>query len=369
MNVYLPFHLQIMLQHLFSLKKPDDYTKKEVMAIGLIKPKEKSDDWILEDIIIPHQKVTGASCDILEYKEKAHYGITEELVDLGYIKDVLLETGIPVSSMFCWIHLHPGGLSASPSGVDTSQQNKFLLEKDAEGRYSMTHSFMLIFKEDFPYEKDYTCECWFRMENPRLKDPLIHKQKYTLVLEKFNYDSAVLAQAKIEQVEADFKARVFNDKPIVTTYQPGTYYPGYYDAGKYNEHVNKTKNTQALAKPKDTIISLDQLKEQNAKLIVNYGAHAILSHLMYYAKNVNHQKNSPMCIQYFIDDFIKTYPAWEQLDEIDLKTLITDHKKTIGEKNGNLKSSNPTRKDPDYDPRDNPELDYSYHGIYPYHGI
>jgi len=179
---------KIRLREIAKLKKLFTIDPKlEVMAIGLIDIAPKTLDVTLEDIFIPTQEVTSTSCDI------------EPPEDLAALYHDMVTQDLSIDKTRCWIHLHPNGMGASPSGTDTSQQNYFLKDMN------MDFSFMLIFDEDFPFG-DVTCEVWFKSANDMFGDSLI-KRDYTLTLDDDNLE-IYATEADIKEVEKLYDDRV-----------------------------------------------------------------------------------------------------------------------------------------------------------------
>lgn len=132
--------------------------ENEVMLIG--DSEFKDGCFNLKYVFIPTQEVSPGSTDALDTGERLppdmeFYSEGAALIDYH-------EAGGNIRFFNTWIHLHPGGLSTTPSQKDKNTQLERLF---GSGVHSPDHQIMIIGKETFPLG-EVTAELWIRPVYP-----------------------------------------------------------------------------------------------------------------------------------------------------------------------------------------------------------
>ncbi|MEM4406734.1 MAG: hypothetical protein QXS68_06780 [Candidatus Methanomethylicaceae archaeon] len=130
----------------------------EVMLIG--DSKFENGRFLLKYVFIPTQEVTPGSTDTIDRADRLPPD--KELYTEGAGLVDYYESGENIRFFNTWIHLHPGGLSTTPSQKDRNTQLERLF---GSGVHSPDHQIMIIGKETFPLG-EVTAELWIRPAYP-----------------------------------------------------------------------------------------------------------------------------------------------------------------------------------------------------------
>jgi len=216
LNVIMKHDHLLYLKKLFALASAD---KSEVMTYPIYSITKENDvvTLVIEDLITPTQVVTGVTCEALSKDEALQAKVPlAEIVTLHHAIARCKSLSLNQDSSWGWIHLHPNGITPSPSGTDTNQQKTYLGIEGEDFQRDMT--LMIIFNEGVDTQSN-TCEVWFKSSH-RIFDDNILKIQGNLTYDYFTSEKSV--EEITLKAEKDYKERV---KAKVSQYQP--YYAGF----------------------------------------------------------------------------------------------------------------------------------------------